>query len=193
MDNFIPQDSANQNPVAFISNGIIENIRFENANAFVTLSYSDCINCQRTEQTIVLVVGNQTVILDENGNRIPVRDLRAGMTVNATISSAMTRSIPPQSSAFMIRIVRRPISDTITIGRIVTVDRQNRSFTTIRDRNLSSVIQFNVPMNALIFDRMGREVNFSRLTPGLQVWIRHASFMTASIPPQTTAFEIRIL
>ena len=29
--------------------------------------------------------------------------------------------------------------------------------------------------------------------PGLRVRVRHATFMTASIPPQTTAFEIQIL
>ena len=112
---------------------------------------------------------------------------------NAVISSAMTRSIPPQATAFMIRIVRRPRQDNITVGRILDINRQNRSFTTISDKNFSSVIQFNVSSDAIILDRSGRRVNFSRLLPGMRVRIRHATFMTASIPPQTTAFEIRIL
>lgn len=80
----------------------------------------------------------------------------------------------------------------ITTGRIIDVDRSNRSFTTISDTHLSSIIRFNVPMNALILNRNGRRINFSVLVPGLRVWVRHASFMTASIPPQTTAFEIKI-
>lgn len=83
--------------------------------------------------------------------------------------------------------------DTITVGRILDVDRGNRSFTTISDRDFSSVIRFNVAEDARILDRMGRPVNFSRLSPGMRVRVRHANFMTASIPPQTTAFEVRIL
>ncbi len=188
MDNYFPTDSVIQ-----VSDAIIENIGNESSNTFVTISYNDCIHCGRTSQTVRLVVGNNTIILSETGNRIPVTSLREGMIVDASFSSAMTRSIPPQSNAFMIRIVRRPVEGNITIGRILDIDRQNRSFTTISDGNFSSIIRFNVPMNTLILDRNGRRVNFSRLNPAQRVRVRHASFMTASIPPQTTAFEIQIL
>ena len=78
-------------------------------------------------------------------------------------------------------------------GKILDVDRQSRSFTALSDGNLSSIIRFNVARDALILDRAGRPIHFSRLIPGLRVRIRHAAFMTASIPPQTTAFEIRVL
>lgn len=188
MDNFFPTDSAIQ-----VSDALIENISNEGSNTLVTISYNDCINCRRTSQTVRLVVGNNTMILNENGNRVPPTSLREGMIVDASFSSAMTRSIPPQSTAFMIRIVRRPVEGNFTTGRILDINRQNQSFTTISDRNLSSIIQFNVPRNTLILDRNGRSVNFSRLIPGQRVRIRHAAFMTASIPPQTTAFEIQIL
>ena len=85
-----------------------------------------------------------------------------------------------------------PQNDNITVGTILEVNRQNRSFTTISNANPLSVIRFNVPNNAFIFDRFGRPVEFNRLTPGMRVWVRHANFMTNSIPPQTTAFEIRV-
>lgn len=84
-----------------------------------------------------------------------------------------------------------PPLDT-TNGAILQIDRQNRSFTTISNGNPLSIIRFNVPNNALIFDRFGRPVDFNRLTVGMRVQVRHANFMTFSIPPQTTAFEIRI-
>ncbi len=181
------------NPATNIRNGIIEEISSANNNTFVTVSRTNCPGCRRGEEnTIRLVVGNNTIILNENGNPMPVRNLRVGMTVNASFSSAMTRSIPPQASAYIIQVIRRPLPDNTTVGRIVDIDRQNRSFTTVSDGNLSSIIRFNVPQNALIFDRFGRPMTFSRLTPGLRVWVRHAAFMTASIPPQTTAFEIRV-
>lgn len=189
MDNFSFDDS-----VIRISDGRIDEITFDNFSAFITVTYDDCISCRRrNRQTVRLVVGRNTRIFNENGTAIPVTVLETGMIIDAIISSAMTRSIPPQASAFVIRIVSRPAENNITTGRIVNVNQQNRSFTTITDRNVSSVIQFNVPPNTPIFNRAGRPVTFSRLVPGLQVRVRHASFMTASIPPQTTAFEIRIL
>lgn len=186
MINFPPNTSTLQ-----IVNGIIENISFDNNTTLVTVSYRE--RPRQEQQTIRLVVSGNTVILDERGNTVSARNLRTGMTVNATVSSAMTRSIPPQANAFVIQIVRRPMRDNITVGRIVNVDRQNRTFTTIRDGNLSTLIQFNVPETAMIFDRLGRQTNFARLVPGMRVRVRHAAFMTASIPPQTTAFEVRVL
>ena len=188
MNGFSPNSSAIN-----ITNGMIENISRDRGNTLVTITYSDCVNCRRPEQTVRLVVGNNTLILDENGNTIPARVLSPGMIVDASFSSAMTRSIPPQAAAFMIRIVPAPMADNITTGRIINIDRDNRSFTTIRDGNVSSVIRFNVPRNALIVGRNGRILNFSMLLPGMLVRVRHASFMTPSIPPQTTAFEIRVL
>ena len=78
------------------------------------------------------------------------------------------------------------------MGAVLEVNRQNRSFTTISNGNPFSIIRFNVPNNAFIFDRFGRPLDFNQLTPGMRVWVRHANFMTYSIPPQTTAYEIRV-
>lgn len=181
------------NPITHISNGIIENITTENNARFVTISYTERVNNREVPRTARLVVGRNTTVLDENGNFIPARTLTTGMIVNAVVSSAMTRSVPPQTAAYLIRIVSRQMTDNIVTGRILEIDGQNRSFTTAGDRNPSSIIRFNVPENAAIFGRNGRRINFSALMPGMRVRVRHASFMTASIPPQTTAFEIRVL
>lgn len=180
-------------PVMNISNAIIEDITSERNTTFVTVTYTNRQDNRRNEQTVRLVVGPRTIILNANGSPVQSNALRRGMTINAAISSAMTRSIPPQSTAYLIRIVGRQRPDNITIGNILDVGRNNRSFTTISDRDFSTIIRFNVPENAMIFDRLGRPMNFSRLTPGMRVRIRHADFMTASIPPQTTAFEVRVL
>lgn len=145
------------------------------------------------DQMIRLNVGNNTVILDENNNRILLRDLQKGMVVNAAFSNATTRSIPPQSAAYVIQVIGRPLEDQVTVGRIVDIDRQNRSFTTISDGNISSVIRFHLADDAKIFNSFGRPMQFASLVPGLRVRVRHAAFMTMSIPPQTTAFEVRVI
>ena len=180
-------------PIIYISNGTIQEISSERNTTFVTITYRESERGRRNEQTVRLAAGPRTIILGANGVPVPVTALRTGMTVNAAFSSAMTRSIPPQAAAYIIRIVNRNVPDDITIGRILEVDRRNRSFTLVNDRGNNSLIRFNVPENTRIIDRFGRPVRFSRLMPGMRVWVRHANFMTASIPPQTTAFEIRIL
>lgn len=89
--------------------------------------------------------------------------------------------------------IRRNNPANIIIGRIVNINRQNRSFTTISDTNLSSTVRFQVPRDVRIFDIFGRPMNFSGLRPGMRVQVRHAPFMTASIPPQTTALVVRVI
>lgn len=180
-----------------IQRGRIEDITRDNRNTLITVSYSDererNSSRNRMEQQIRLVINNRTFIFDEFGNTIRPAELQRGMTINAIVSSAMTRSIPPQATAYVIRILRRPVSDNVVTGRIIDVDRNSRMFTTITDNNPSSIIRFSVPNNTPIFDMEGRPMGFARLFPGLRVRVRHAAFMTASIPPQTTALEIRVI
>lgn len=176
-----------------ITNAVIQDITSEQGTTYVTITYTSRQPNQRNEQTLRLVVRPRTIILNANGFPIKANALREGMNINVAVSSVYTRSIPPQTVAYLIRITGRQRPDDITVGNILDVDRTNRSFTTISDRDFSSIIRFNVPENAMLFDRMGRPVNFSRLTPGMRVRVRHANFMTASIPPQTTAFEVRML
>ena len=180
-------------PVIPISNGIIEEISRERGNTFVTVTYGTGFGNQRNEQRIRLVVGPRTIIVNSNGTPIPVSALAVGMRINATVSSAMTRSIPPQATAYLIRIVSRAPQEAVTVGRILEADRRGRNFTTISDRDPSSIIRFNVSEDTTFLGRVGRPIDFAALTPGLRVRVRHANFMTASIPPQTTAFEVQVL
>lgn len=171
-----------------ITNATIQTVESGRGGSFVVVSHS------RDNQVIRLNVTGNTVITDENSNRIPLTDLRPGMTVNAAFSNATTRSIPPQAAAYLIQVIRRPQNNNnITVGRIVDINRQNRSFTTMTGNNVSSIVRFNVADNAQILNGFGRPMNFSGLMPGLRVRVRHAGFMTASIPPQTTAFEVRVV
>lgn len=183
---------ANQS-ATHISNAIIEDINLDRNNTLITVSYMDRRPRQNEKQTVRLVVSRQTLIFDERGNIVPVSALRVGMTINATISSAMTRSIPPQANAFLIRIVRRPERENITTGRIVNLDARNRHFSTMRGGDASSIIRFNVPENTPIFNQRGQRIALEDLSVGMQVRVRHASFMTASIPPQTTALRVQVI
>ena len=65
MDNFSSEKS-----VINITNGRIDNIDRQGNTTFVTVSYRDNRNRQR-EQNVRLVVGNNTIILNENGLNAP--------------------------------------------------------------------------------------------------------------------------
>ncbi len=89
---------------------------------------------------------------------------------------------------------QQPLQETmVVIGTIAEVDQKKRNFMTMREGDFYTMIQFNVPEDALIFDCLGKPMNFSELCPTMNVKVCHADFMTASIPPQTVAYEIRVL
>lgn len=210
MDNFL-----NNSSIVTISNGIIDDISHSSDNTFLTVTYTDTANNtnnntqsknstdspdfgthrQNYERTIILITGSTTVILNGSCQPISIKDLSVGMSVNAYISPSMTRSIPPQSNAFVIQqlcCMNTQTESPVTIGRIIETDTENRTFTTVQQQNPASAIRFNVPAETPIFDRNGNPTDFSKLIPGVLVWVKYADFMTASLPPQTTALEIRI-
>ena len=51
-----------------------------------------------------LVYSEETIILDHEYNEIGIEDLKVGDTVVAFHSNAMTMSIPPQTSVFIIEV-----------------------------------------------------------------------------------------
>ena len=115
------------------------------------------------------------------------------MIVNVTVSAEMTKSIPPQSVAYRIQIQNRPMAENVIITRILNVDAKRQYILTMSNHNPSSIIQFTVSPNTIILDASGNQIGLEQLAVGMRVSIAHAAFMTASIPPQTTAFVIKVL
>lgn len=191
MDEFNPS-TASMDSIR-VSNAIIQDIAFDGNISYITITYTNCPRCRDQEQIVRLVVTQRTVIRNEAGRNIPVGNLQSGMVINAVFSSAMTRSMPPQAQAFQIQVRDRPNINPQTTGRILEVNARNQSLLTMSNNNPSSMIRFNITPDTIILDPLGRSIPFTRLLPGLRVRIQHASFMTASIPPQTTAFQIQII
>lgn len=51
------------------------------------------------------VITNTTLILDRNGDEIPLRSISAGQKVRIEHANFQTRSIPPQTTAIVVQIV----------------------------------------------------------------------------------------
>jgi hypothetical protein len=180
--------------VIFAEDAFIENINRDNRSSFVTISYG-VMDRNRTMnmQVVTLVVGRDTIIRDSSGRPMSFRNLREGMIVDAAFSAAMTRSIPPQSRAFSISVVREDNQSAFTEGRVMEVNPEYEFFMIGNPFDINSQMRFNVSDSTIIRDRRGRRIRLRELRPGDFVRVEHATFMTMSIPPQTTAFEVQVL
>ena len=190
--NFPPNQTPNRNVIRVFS-AVIQEISHERNTTFVTISYNDCIGCAGVTGPVRLVVNQDTTIRDERGRNIRAGELERGMIVDANFSSAMTRSIPPQAQAFSIQVVRRGSQTQTATGRIIEVNTRNNFILVLRSQDPSSVVRFNISPDTTILDYFGRRTSLSSLRPGFRVRVEHAPFMTASIPPQTTAFTVRVI
>lgn len=198
MDNFFINDEIEamrrRNNVIFAQDAIIEKIVIDNRTGFVTISY--CVMGERSMvhiEVVTLVVGQDTVIRNQFGQTMFLRDLREGMIVDAEFSAAMTRSIPPQARAFRITVINQNNSTNVTEDRILSVDTNNGFLYTGNANDINSQMRFVVNNDTRIMDRRGNRIRLGNLRPGQMVRVEHANFQTMSIPPQTTAFRIQVL
>lgn len=187
------------NAIINANDAVIEEIFHDNRTSFVTISYGVPGNFNMIHiELVTLVVDRNTIIRNRRGRRISVRDLRVGNVVDASFSAVMTRSIPPQSRAFMITVVREEVNalpnfPNIIEDRIMEIDTRNNFLLTGNPNDMMSQMRFVVNNMTNIFDRRGNRISFRDLKPGQMIRVEHADFMTASIPPQTTAFNIWVL
>ena len=190
--NYNPFPNPNRNVLRVFS-AVIEEISRDRNTTLVTIAYNDCIGCGRSSGSVRLVVNQDTTIQDERGRNIRAGELRRGMSVDASFSSTMTRSIPPQAQAYFIRMVRRENQTLTSTGRLIDVNTRNNFIMVLQGQNPTLAVRYNVSPSTVILDVFGRRTSLSSLIPGFRVRIEHASFMTASIPPQTTAFTIQMI
>lgn len=193
-------DLNRRNRAINVEDAVIEEIFQDNNVSYVTISYGVLGDFNTINMELVrLVVDRNTIIRDRRGRRMGVRDLRVGNVVDASFSTAMTRSIPPQSRAFVITVIReyvnpiQPGFPNIVEDRIMEVDRNNNFLITGNPFDMMSQMRFVVDNSTEIFDRRGNRIRLRDLRPGQMVRVEHADFITMSIPPQTTAFRIWVI
>lgn len=186
-----------QGRIQQVNNALVEEVFVrDNTSGYVLISYADrAPNGITFINTLRLNVNRNTLIFNGVGRRLRISDIHRGMWVDAAFSPVMTRSIPPQSNAFLIVVRRsgnRP-SNNVTSGRIVSVDVRNRAFNIGRPNDPARQTRFNITNNTLIRNRAGNPIRLSNLGIGQNVRVIHADYMTASIPPQTTAFYVQVI
>lgn len=97
------QDNINTNRIRYPYIKIGRVLAVDVYNSYLLTGRAGDINSQ-----IRYNVNRETVILDQRGRRISLRDLRRGEIVRVTHAPNMTFSIPPQTMAYRIQIISQP-------------------------------------------------------------------------------------
>lgn len=180
--------------VVSVLDATIDKIYTNGNSRYVTICYIVIDqNYTAYNNLVTLIVGPNTQIKDPFGENFPFDNLRVGMIVDADFSSAMTKSIPPQSNAYRIIVNYRNWPFYSMIGRVLGVDVNNRLLMTGIAGDIYSQMRFSIPTSTQILDKAGNRIRLGDLSPHQIVKIDYATFMTMSIPPQTTAFRVQLL
>lgn len=180
-----------------VENALVEEVVTTGRNAgHIIISYAvPRRNGGTSIELFRLNVSSNTIILNSLGLPTNLSEIRKGMWIDARFSPLITRSNPPQSNAFLIRVRRQvqPPASSVTTDRVASVDVVNGFLYTGDPRNINRQTRFVVTNSTAILDRNGNPISLWAIRPGQMVRITHANFQTASIPPQTTAFSIQLV
>ena len=178
-----------------VENAVIEEVNVETCESgYILISYTvPRPNIRNQNEQIRLNVSNYTIIISQYGEPLSLCNLDVGIRVNAEFSAAVTASIPPQSSAYRIIVIRGESNTTVTTDRVVSNDAVNGVLTTGNPFDLSEQISFIISDNTIIIGRYGNRIPLGQVNPGQMVMVEHANFQTASIPPQSPAYRVKVL
>lgn len=182
------------NDVIRVRDALIEEVFSDRNVGYVTISYGLIGELNIIHINVVqLLVGQSTVIENQFGQEMLLRNLKKGMRVDAEFSNMMTASLPPQARAYRIVVLNENITSNTTTDRVIMVDVDDNYFITGQVNNINNQIRFNVSPSTLILDRRGRRIRLWDLRAGQMVRVAHANSMTSSIPPQTAAYRVQIV
>ncbi len=181
--------------IIHVDNALIEEVMVNNARTgYVLISFgASDENSVIYMEEVRLNVGNNTIIIDENGRTLNLYDLSEGMRIDADFSAAMTRSIPPQSNAYRIVVMEEEDSVEITTDRVVSVDTRNNFLLTGNPNDVNDQFIFTISRDTLIRNQDNRPISLREIQPGQLVRVEHANFQTLSIPPQSPAYRVQII
>lgn len=180
--------------ILHVENALIEEVATDTKRrGHILISYPVSDNNNKVYMQVVrLNVGNDTIIIDEKGMILNLHDLKKGIRIDADISSAMTRSIPPQTYAYRIVLLHEEASTIIKTDRVVSVDIDNKFLLTGNPYDIYDQFIFTISSQTDILDRNNNRIPLEAIQPGQLVQVEHAIFQTLSIPPQSPAYSVQV-
>ena len=97
--------------IIHVENALIEEVATDTGKrGYVLISFqAGDDNNMIYMQEVRLNVAEETIIIDEEGRPLNLYAFEEGMRIDADISAAMTRSIPPQSYAYRVKVLQNEI------------------------------------------------------------------------------------
>lgn len=118
-------------------------------------------------------------------------DVTVGATVKVYFAETMTASIPPQTYAKEVVFVNAQVEQKLFVN--ATVKEVGEGFI-LADTEAMGEVMFMVSDETNIHHEMNRMLyRINDIKVGDKISVNHSEAMTASLPPQTAAFEIIIL
>ena len=191
-----PRDAIIHGNIMRIDNAFVESTHcFNKFNGYILISFSPSEKENMNPiLNIRLNINRDTLVLNPSGQKICPCCIKDGSWVNIVASSRMTRSIPPQSNAYLIVVQEKPQTvSSVTTDRIAFIDPENNFLYTGNPNDINSQVRFVIMEETSIRDQNSQNIDINELRPGQRVRVTHANFQTASIPPQTTAFDIQLM
>lgn len=150
------------------------------------------------EHGVIVHIGESTEITAD-GKPVSRDALKVGQLCDIEYDDAMTRSIPPQTTAVKIDIQNLPtdVEDdkaekaAFVDAKILTVDKEEKVITVSETNGNFDEVVVNIT-NDTVIRKGDSAASFDDLKEGAEISIRYADFMTMSIPPMTNAVEITI-
>jgi hypothetical protein len=145
------------------------------------------------QETMVLNLTGKTQIVNHEGKKISLSDVRVGMEVKAFYGPQVAMSLPAQSNAsYIIVDTKEPVKEVLGTEGVIT--RTNGSQLTVVGKGLGTYGQQQVILNITddtrIEDRNGVKLSKDALKENVLVEASYGPMMTFSIPPMTNATKI---
>lgn len=152
--------------INYIKNGLVEKVFLNSgSNGYITISYAvpqpDGTNFP---DLLRLNINNGTVIKNASGIPICLCDVQPGMWIDSIFSPMTTRSIPPQSSAYVIIAKEGPqtVLNTTT-DYIAFIDLENNLVYIGDPEDMSKQLRLSISPYTSILDYNGRPVFLHQL------------------------------
>ena len=127
--------------------------------SYATTGENDMVNME----LVHLNIGWDTILINQYGEHISLCSIIKGTYVNASFSSIMTRSIPPQSNAYRVVALVAFSPSSVTTDRIIRLDKDNNLLYVGNPNNESEQIRFVISSATSIVDRNGSPVSIDDL------------------------------
>lgn len=145
----------------------------------------------------VLVLIDENTKITANGKEASSDLIAVDTLLNVEYSERMTRSIPPQTTAVSIEILNLAVEEEddeivdakpIVSAKVLSVEEDGAI--RVEDEVNGEVIVYLAEETKIT--KGGAEVSADEIKADTKIVVEYASYMTMSIPPQTTAISIEI-